>query len=662
MRRWVVLICQLAVVTVGLVWLAACGGKSTPKTSGPGIPASVTLSPATATVTRGQTLLFSATVLDSNGSPVTSQTISFHSSNTSVLQISSGGLGCAGTWDSLTTPVVCTPGPIGNTTVTAVSGTLSSSPSTVAVHEKVVSVSVSPSNPACLSSGHTLPFTAHAFDANGQDITSTVGTFVWNSNQGQVVSLDATGTATAAAPGVAGIFASVNGVNSPPISFSTCPVLSIALHTNDAKTAFAVDNNGTQQLQADVIDTNGLPLANAGNYLTFNIINRAVGSASGGSEVFTAATPGTTPIVASCSPPACNIGMTPVYSNVVTATVNGNNTTTVYTASTTGTSLVPIDTATNTAGNAITLPQTPNSLLLSSDGNRGYLGSSNGLMFFDIASASVGTLTGVNGKAIAVSRDGSRVIVFDSDKNLLYVVSATNGASVSFPATGVTAAAFSPDAYKAFIVGGSTLYTYSPVVAFRTDSLQAPATDVAFLNAGALGFLAGGVPSAAVARFTCNNQTAAIVSLPEPPLRIAPLTDGSGMLLVGSSTVDIVKASLTSTNTPCPPLATASLTQTASLGGAFKTRQLLVTPDGTKAFIISDAAAVLAYNIANNSTSVIPLSKGVVPTTAGLTLDSTQLWVGGSDNAVHLVDIKSGADIKAVSVGFSPDLVAVRPH
>jgi hypothetical protein len=200
------------------------------------------------------------------------------------------------------------------------------------------------------------------------------------------------------------------------------------------------------------------------------------------------------------------------------------------------------------------------------------------------------------------------------------------------------------------------------VVAFRTDSLQAPATDVAFLNAGALGFLAGGVPSATVARFTCNNQTAAIVSLPEPPLRIAPLTDGSGMLLVGSSTVDIVKASLTSTNTPCPPLATASLTQTASLGGAFKTRQLLVTADGTKAFMISDAAAVLAYNIANNSTSVIPLSKGVVPTTAGLTLDSTQLWVGGSDNAVHLVDIKSGADIKAVSVGFSPDLVAVRPH
>ena len=657
MRRWVVLICQLAVVTVGLVWLAACGGKSTPKTSGPGIPASVTLTPATATVTRGQTVQFSSSVLDSNGTAVTSQTITFRSSNTAVLQISSGGLGCAGTWDSLTTPVVCTPGPTGTATVTAVSGTLSSSPSTVSVHDKVVSVSVSPANPACISSGHTLPFTARAFDGSGNDITSTVGQFVWNSNQGQVVSLDATGTATAAAPGTAGIFASVNGVNSAPITFSTCPVLSIALHTNDAKTAFAIDNNASQQLQTDVIDTNGLPLPNAGTYLSLNVINPSVGSTSGGTQVFSASTPGTTAIVASCSPPTCNIGLAPVYSNAIVATVNGNNTTTVYTAATAGTSLVPIDTATNTAGSAITLPQSPNSLVMSPDGTKAYLGSSNGLMVVDVASASVGTAAGINGKVLAVSRDGSRIVVFDSIKNTLYIA---GGTTTSFPATGVTAAAFSPDGYKAFIVGGSNLYTYSPVVAFRTDALSAPANDAAFLNSGALGFLAGGAPAATVARFTCNSQTAAVVSLPEAPQRIASLTDGSGMLMVGNTTIDIVKTSLASTNTPCPPLASATLTQTTAVS-PFKPRQLLLTPDGSRAFVISDSAAILAYNIGTNAVTNIALSNGV-PTMGGLTLDSSQLWVGGSDNAVHLIDLKTGADVKAVSVGFSPDLVAVRAH
>jgi hypothetical protein len=662
MRRWVVLICQLAFVAVGLLSLAACGGKSKPKTSGPGIPASVTLTPTSATVTRGQTVVFSSSVLDSNGTAVTNQTISFQSSNTSVLQVASGGLACAGTWDSLTTPVVCTPGPVGTATVTAVSGGLSSSPSTVAVHERIDQVTVSPSSPACISSTHTLQFTAHAF-SNGQDVTSSVGSFVWNSNQGQVVSLDPTGTATAAAPGVAGIFASINGVNSVPVPFSTCPVLSIALHTTDAKTAFAIDNNSSQQLQADVIDTNGLPLPNAGTYLSFLPLQPAVGTTSGGSEQFTSTTPGTSPIAVSCSPPNCNIGLTPVYGNVVMATVNGNNTTTVFATSTTGTSLIPIDTATNTAGTAITLPHTPNSLLLSPDGTRAYMGSTDGLMVMDVASSSLGTVTGVPGKVLTVSRDSSRIIVFDPVKNTLFIVAASTGGSQSFPATGVTAAAFSPDGYKAFIVAGSTLYTYSPVVAFRTDSLPAPAADAAFLNSGALGFLAGGAGSATTARFTCNNQTAAIVSLPAAPQRIAPLPDGSGMLLVDNTGVDVVTTSVTNTNSICPPLASANLARTAGFSaGTIKPRQLMITPDGTKAFVIADVGAVLAYDIAGNTTSSLALANGAVPTTAGLTLDSTQLWVGGSDNAVHLIDLKTRTDTKQVSVPFSPDLVAVRPH
>jgi hypothetical protein len=647
----------------GLLWLGACGGKSTPKTSGPGIPASVAISPASATVTRGQTVLFSASVLDSNGSAVTSQTISFKSSNTAVLQISSGGLACAGTWDSLTTPVVCTPGPAGTATITAVSGSLSSSPSTVAVHDKISSVVVSPSSPACISSGHTLQFTAKAFDSNGQDITSTAGSFLWNSNQGQVVTLDPTGTATAAAPGLAGVFASVNGVNSVPVTFSTCPVLSIALHTTDAQTSFAIDNAGSKSLQADVIDTNGLPLPNPGTYLTMSSINPAVGNATGGSLQFVGTTPGTTSVVASCSPPNCNIGLTPVYSNAIVATVNGNNTTTVYAGSSASTSLIPIDTATNTAGNAITLPQKPNSLLISPDGTRAFMGSDAGLVVMDTGSSANGTVTGVAGTVLAVSTDSSRVIVFDPIKNLLYVVNGSTGASVSFPATGVTAAAFSPDGYKAFAVGGSTLYTYSPVVAFRTDSLQAPALDTAFLTSGALGWLAGGQSSAAVARFTCNNQTAAVVSLPAAPQKIAALPDGARMLLVDNTGVDIVTASLTSTNTICPPVASASLLRSASFNaGTFKPRQLLVTPDGNKAFVISDLGVILVYNVANNTTSTIALSGGAKPTTGGLTLDSAQLWVGGSDSAVHLIDIATGAETKKISVSISPEFVAVRPH
>jgi len=653
--------------------LAACGGKSTPKTSGPGIPSTVTLSPAVATVTRGQTIQFSGSVLDANQANVSNQTISFKSSNTSVLQISSGGLACAGTWDSLTVPVVCTPGPVGTATVTAVSGTLTSSPATVSVHDRVDKVVVSPSNPACISSGHTLQFSARALDPNGNDITSTVGQFQWNSNQGQVVSVDATGTATAAAPGLAGVFASVNTVVSNPISFSTCPVLSISLHTNDAKTAFAIDNAASQQLQADVIDTNGLPLTNAATYLTLIPVNEAVGSTSGGSETFQANTPGTTPIFAACTPPSCNIGvdpnsnktLSPVYSNVVMATVNGNNITTAFVASLSGTSLLPVDTGNFTAGTAITLPHTPNSMLLSSDGLKGYLGSANGLMIFDITTSTVGTATNLVGTALAVSADDSKVAVFNSDKNLLYVVSASSASALQFPVSGVTAAAFSPDGYKLYAVAGSTLYTYSPFVAFQTQTLSAPANDAAFLTSSALGFLAGGAPSATIGRFTCdrNDQIAVSVPLPAAPQRVASLPAGNGVVLVDNTSIDVVSATVSNNNAVCPPAATASLVKTTNFNiGSFKPRQLLVTPDGTQAFVISDSASVLAYNFASNTTKAIPLAGGAKPTTAGLTLDSAQLWVGGSDNALHLIDLKQLQDIKQVSVSFTPDLVGVRPH
>jgi hypothetical protein len=47
--------------------------------------------------------------------------------------------------------------------------------------------------------------------------------------------------------------------------------------------------------------------------------------------------------------------------------------------------------------------------------------------------------------------------------------------------------------------------------------------------------------------------------------------------------------------------------------------------------------------------------------TGGTTLDSTKLYVGGSDNAVHRIDVASGTDAQQITVSFTPDLVAVRP-
>ena len=46
-------------------------------------------------------------------------TIAFASSNPDVLTISNSGVACAGKWDSLSNPIICTPGPAGTAMVTS---------------------------------------------------------------------------------------------------------------------------------------------------------------------------------------------------------------------------------------------------------------------------------------------------------------------------------------------------------------------------------------------------------------------------------------------------------------------------------------------------------------------------------------------------------------
>lgn len=661
MRRWLVLIIQWVAASAALLLLAACGGgSSTPKTSGPGIPSTVTLSPTSVGVTRGLTVPFSASVVDINSSPVTNQVISFQSSNTAVLTVANSGLACAGTWDSLTTPVVCTPGPSGSAQVTAISGTLTSSAATVFVHDKVDTVVVSPANPSCVSNGALLQFTAKAFAA-GKDITSQVGPISWNTTQATVANIDQTGLATAVIPGAGGIFASVNGVNAATVPFVTCPIVGISLLTSAGGTSFATDNATTQTLVATATDSSGATLANASNFLTLSVGTGAVGSMS--ATTFAASVPGTTSIATSCTPPNCNIGMTPVYGNAMVGSVNGSSATAVYVASPSSTSLIPIDTTTNTAGTAITLPTKPNSLFINSQGTKAFLGSDTLLMVVDLTVLSVSTIGNVSGTVIGVAPDGNKVLMSNTVNQALYVIDSTTGGVESFLAPGVLRAAFSPDGYKAFLVGSNTLFTYSPVLPFRSDVLPAVINDAAFLASGAVGFLAGGTSSAVTGRLTCNSAQVASLPFPSTPSRIAALPDGSGMVAVDNSSLYLISASVQPGTSPCPPTVSASIASKTNLNaGVFAPKQLLLTPSGNRALILSDQPQILVYNLISGTPSAIPLAGAATVFSGGITLDSNFAYVGASDGNVHLIDLNALTDTSQVSVGFTPNLVAVRPH
>src|SRR5436305_14554400 len=121
--------------------LAGCGTNAAPTVNFPA-PASISLSPAsTASMDVGSILGFAATPRNSINRTIATA-VSFEFSNTAVLTIASNGLACAGTWNSLSTPQICTPGPVGTAQVIATAQGISSPPTTVYVHQHVENITI----------------------------------------------------------------------------------------------------------------------------------------------------------------------------------------------------------------------------------------------------------------------------------------------------------------------------------------------------------------------------------------------------------------------------------------------------------------------------------------------------------------------------------------
>ncbi|MGA9965855.1 MAG: hypothetical protein WBQ10_11700, partial [Terriglobales bacterium] len=507
---------------------------------------------------------------------------------------------------------------------------------------------------------------------------------------------------TAKIPGLTPLFATIGNVTSIPLSFTTCPVQSITL---DVTTS-----TGTSKTIAPtVVDTLGTTIT--GIPLTWSSSEAAsvtVSSAGGASGT---ATGGTATIIASCTPPTCNTGFypsLPIYpTNVVTMTITPTGTTqasTVYVSTTScGTTdgcistVVPVTTP-NTLGNFISLPATPNSLVLDRQGSKAYLGTNSGqfgtvgLAVVDVGSNTATQFASLPGKVLAISPDGNQAIISDTSAedapNHVFVFNTTTNAVSTFQIAGATAADFSPDSLKAYIVAGSTLYVYSTADGLRTISLAAPANDVSFLSEGAFAYVAGGAPSAVSVWRTCDNGRADTVGVPAVPAFIKTLPgpakllpadtpDAYHLLAVDPPGIDII--SVNTTPSGCTPSVTDGPVASFNLGqGNFVPKQLIVSQDGSTAYVLtSNLNSVLAFNIPGQTAFAIPLVGNPTPLSASLTPDGSLLFVGASDGLLHIVSTVAGGDTQQIpfpqglcqnSVGqpfpnltCNPDLVAVKP-
>ncbi|MBV9572602.1 MAG: hypothetical protein JOY93_01015 [Acidobacteriales bacterium] len=653
-------------------------------------------------------MIFTATPQNSQGASI-SAPVFFSSSNTAVVTIAANGVVCAGTWDSLNNPTRCTPGPVGSAQITATSQGVSSQPITVYVHQHIDSITVSPApgqpQVSCVSKGQTFNYQARAF-SQGSDITSTVGPFSWQAATNASVVTFNTGAlpvnqvqATANIPGTAPISASAGPTNSVPVNFITCPVQSIVL-TVTSSTATSKTITATVTDTQNIVIT-GVPLSWCSSQPALVSVGGSNCVLSPGPVTASASVPGAAAaITASCTPDACNIGFRPtlpIYpENVITLITNGTGVpqaSTVYVSSTgCGTTVacistvVPISVPANTVGLAAGLPATPNSLVFNLEGTKAYLGTDSGeLGTKGLTVLTPGNPPGISefasapGKVLAISPDGNTVITSDivDTPNQVFIFNTTTNSATALRIDGATAADFSPDNLKAFIVAGSNLYVYSRLDALRTIPLAAVARDVSFLSEGAFGYLAGGTPQGVAVYRTCDDTQADAVNTSGIPSFIKTLLDATKVVAVNSPDFDIIHVDTAPIG--CHPTVADSVNAFDLGVGNFVATQLIVSPDGSTAYILTqNLSSVLVFNIPNLTSTQIPLANNAIPLRAALTPDGSLLYVGASDYNVHVLDTISLHDIQqipfvqnpttqqgglcaAVTFSCEPDLIAIAP-
>jgi hypothetical protein len=343
----------LTVSVLSLLGVVGCGST---KAGTPLFAGQISLTPATnASMVLGGTLGFVASAHTASGTNLNTP-ITYTSSDTSILNLTPGGIACAGHWDTAFT--TCTPGNVGLALVTASALGSSSVPTYVFVHPQVDNISVTgvllsglPPQEPCLSQSQSMTIEAHAY-SQGTDVTQSVGPFTWTASNPSVVTIlpltnttykfaTNQATATANTPGTTYIYATAAGVTStafeqPQYSnaqggtsplldfFSTCPIANVSVELGFAgsgQTSFNITKSSTASQAAvatvtDIMGNTSLPNT-TGNLvlsrmpLTWTSSQPQVISIPAGclqTCTLSIANPGSATVTAACSPPICNAG------------------------------------------------------------------------------------------------------------------------------------------------------------------------------------------------------------------------------------------------------------------------------------------------------------------------------------------------------------------
>jgi hypothetical protein len=337
--------------------------------------------------------------------------------------------------------------------------------------------------------------------------TAAIGTLSYNVGTSSIASIATSTTSsqvtiTAGLPGTTTITASVDRSGSSAGYFSTCPPQSISVTLANGNTTGTITKGVTQNLVTAVYDTNveqcpptstnptgGCPIT--GLTLDYQSTDPVDISASSSGAISTNF-PGVASVYAICQPSSCNssplneIGLfgtgLPISSNPVTITTPGTASDYAWFSAPGQSQYVfPVELITGTSGSLTRLPYVPNSAMMDRLGNTIYFGSSRELMVFSTLSGTVITQNNsFPGVVLAVSPDGSTVLINDQERQLFYLYSTANSSTSGSAFGGMgDAAAWTPDSKTLYItdsaaLGGNhsdMLYVYNVNTGWTTHAL-----------------------------------------------------------------------------------------------------------------------------------------------------------------------------------------------
>jgi hypothetical protein len=359
------------------------------------------------------------------------------------------------------------------------------------------------------------------------DITAAAGPITFVPSNSTVATINATsGIATPVYPGATLVTGSVSGVTSPAGVYSTCAPAATSgsiLLTNPQQTGsvFTLPVNQSQQLTANAVDSTGTPV-NLNGLIYTSTTPRTLTVSTGGSV--TPVFGGNGDIYAACLPPACNpspisdIGLfststgtgaaansggngVPLVSNPINVVSPGSESNIAYLANFDQVDYPNADyfAVYNSSSNSITTvttPNRPNSMVLSQDYSRLYIGTNLGLLEYTVATTiSLANPpygdTSVPGRVVGVSPDDTTLIISGWANNdpvngtpLIFIYTVSGGASVSHAGTAYSAQ-WSADGTTVYIAGGDTEYIYNKFTGwsqYPTANNETNVQDVAVLT------------------------------------------------------------------------------------------------------------------------------------------------------------------------------------